>query len=396
MTVQTQEFQLVDALRTVAVNGSYNASRALSKWLHRGVRLTTDGFSDLPISQAASAIGEPDDVIAAVHLPLAGDISGHMLLAFPEAAALQLVDVMIGQPEGTAIEFGEMEQSCLEETGNIVCSAYANSLSKWLDLHIEPQVPHFVHDMACAIVDPMIMDLATHRDTVLVAHTDFLLDAQSLEWAFMLVPSHASLISMTERCDLEHARQQAMQTIAINGAFEASRAVSKWLRRGVKLSTDGFSRVPFNQMAAGFDESKPVVALHLPLREQLHGHTLLVMPFEHALQLVDILLGQEPWTTKEIGELEQSALEETGNIVSSAFVNSWAKWLDIRVEPGAPQFAFDLPGAIMESVVSEQALMSDDVFMAKTEFVISDQCVEWVFALLPAPSAMRLIETSCQ
>ena len=111
--------------------------------------------------------------------------------------------------------------------------------------------------------------------------------------------------------------------------------------------------------------------------------------------LMSLPIAGEPGTTKEIGALEQSALEETGNIVASAFVNSWAKWLDIRVEPGAPQFALDLPGAIVESVLSEQALMSDEVFMAKTEFVIADQCVKWIFALLPAPSAMRLIESSC-
>lgn len=181
-----------------------------------------------------------------------------------------------------------------------------------------------------------------------------------------------------------------------NGAFAASRAMSKWLKRGVKISTDGFTRVPLADVATKFDESTPIVALHLALGEQLHGHALLCIPEQHALRLVDILMSQPTGTATEIGELEQSCLEETGNIISGSFTNSWSTWLDIRVEPGIPQFVFDLPAAVMESALSEQALVGDEVFMARTDFIVDDQRLEWVFMLLPTPSAMRLIETSCQ
>jgi len=57
MTTATTDRQLAEALHTVAVNGSYNASRALSKWLRRGVRLTSDDFRNVPIPEASSAIG---------------------------------------------------------------------------------------------------------------------------------------------------------------------------------------------------------------------------------------------------------------------------------------------------------------------------------------------------
>ena len=94
--------------------------------------------------------------------------------------------------------------------------------------------------------------------------------------------------------------------------------------------------------------------------------------------------------------MEQSCLEETGNIIFSSFVNSWSTWLDIHIEPASPQYVFDLPEAVMASVIPEQALVSDEVFLAKTLFLLDDQWLEWVFFLLPAPSAMRLIESSCQ
>lgn len=392
---QTTTIELSTALRTVAVNGAYAASRALSKWMRRGVRLTCDGFESVPIAEAAAVIGAPDEAIAAIHLPLAGDLFGHILLTFPEETALSLVDIMVQMPPGTSSEFGELEQSCLCETGNIVSSAYANSLAKWLKLHIEPKVPTFVHDMVSSILDPLLADMAIYRDEVFVASTEFLLDSQRLQWGMLLIPSHETLNLMEERCQLDSLRQNALQTIAVNGAFNASRAMSKWLKRGVKISTEGFTQVPIQEVGTQIDESTPSVGLLMELSGQLHGQALLVVSQEHAIKLVNLLLNGESDPVTEINDMARSCLEETGNIISGAFVNAWSTWLGVQVEPKVPQFVMDLPDAFVQSVLAEQVLVSDDVFMARTDFILDELALEWTFMLLPAPSAMRLIEASC-
>ncbi|MEK6799815.1 MAG: chemotaxis protein CheC [Planctomycetota bacterium] len=395
MTIATDP-NLAIALRTVAVNGSYNASRAMSKWLRRGVRLTSEGFKTVPIAEASATLGQPDDPIAAIHLPLAGDVSGDMLLTFPESVALRLAEIIMQAPEGSAETLGELEQSCLQETGNIVASAYANSLAKWLKLTIEPAAPTFCHDMVCSVIDPVLSEQARYHDDLLMAVTEFLLDARRMQWGMLLLPSEASWHLIEERCRLDAFRQNALQTIAVNGAFNASRAMSKWLKRGVKLTTEGFERLPLDGLAAKFDESKPVVAMRTSLTDQMHGCSLLVMKEEHACRLADLLLGQPIGTADLSGELEQSALQETTNIVASAFVNSLSTWLDIVIRPGAPEFALDLPAALCESVLAEQAMVSDEVFAARTDFLLDEQWAEWEFVLLPSPSALRLIESSCR
>ncbi|MGB0714954.1 MAG: chemotaxis protein CheC [Phycisphaerae bacterium] len=396
MTAETKSFVHSDALRTVAVNGAYNASRALSKWLHRGVRLNTDGFRMVPITNVASTVCGEDETVAAVHLPLDGDLDGHLLLVFPEKVGLALSDMMMQLPVGTSKAFTDLEESCLCETGNIVGSSYANSLAKWLELSIEPSVPTFACDMASSILDPLLMEQAMSHDEVLMASTEFLLDGDRVEWSLLLLPTNDSLAKMESRCHAETARREALQTIAINGAFNASRAMSKWLKKGVKLDTDGFSRVSLNDVTAQFDENEPIIALVMDLQEQMHGFAVLAMQETDARCLVDLLMQQSPGTTKEFGEIERSCLEETGNIISGSYVNSWSTWLEIEIEPYVPQFVNDLPGAILQGVLAEQALVGDEAFMARTNFFINDQSLEWLFMLLPSPSAMRLIETSCK
>ncbi len=395
-TSESAAHVFADALHTVAVNGAYNASRALSKWLKKGVHLETQGFQHLPLDKAASIAGETDEPIAAIHLALAGDLSGHLLLTFTEDVALRLADIMLGMPAGSSAELTELEQSCLQETGNIVGTAYANSLAKWMNLHLEPQVPEFAFDMASSIIDPMVAELALYADEVYAASTVFLVDGQELEWGLLLLPSQESLKLMERRCDLDNVRGNALQTIAVNGAFNASRAMSKWIKRGVKISTDGFSRVPLAESANVFEEDAAMVALHMSLTDQLHGHTLLGFRYDDACKLVDMLMGQPAGTTTALGEIEKSCLEETGNIIASAFVNSWSVWLDVKVKPGAPEFVVDLPSAVIATLVSEQALVSDEIFLTRTEFVVDGELLEWVFMLMPAPSALRLIQSSCE
>lgn len=388
------ETSLADALRVVAVNGSYEASRAMSKWLRKGVRLTSDGFQSVPIGKASSIFGEPDEVIAAVYLPLVGDLGGHALLMFPRSVALKLVDIVRQTPDGTAIEFGRIERSCLEETGNIVAGAYANCLAKWLKVTVAPGVPTFIMDMASAVIDPLLSELVMHHDDVQVAMTEFVLDQHRLQWGLMLLPSPTSRQRMEERCKGDSVRLDALRTIAVNGAFNASRSVSKWLKRGVKISTPGFQLVPLNAAAAMFEENTPVAGLHSELGSQFHGHSLLVISKPSAFPLVDLLMQQPIGTTKELDEMAASCLSETANIISGSFVNSWANWLEVAITPGPPHFAVDLPAAILDTVFAEQALISDEIFLARTEFLLDAQMLEWVFYLLPSPSAMRLIETS--
>ncbi|MCG8408373.1 MAG: chemotaxis protein CheC [Phycisphaerales bacterium] len=393
-TTDSPALELADALRTVAVNSAYTASRALSKWFKRGVRLTSDGFETVPISEVAASTGDAEEPVIAAYMKLDGDIEGSVLLVFPEKTALSLVDLMIGAPDGTSKVLGELEASCLQETGNIVGSAFTNCLSTWLKVECIPASPTVVHDLATAVIQPLLVDQASVGDEALVSRTEFELDGHQLDWSFLLLPSADALSVMRKQCESDRVRQNALHAIAINGSFNASRSMSKWLRRGVRLSTEGFEKIALRDVCTTDNVDKPVVALHLELGSQLHGHTLMVMSQPTALELVDILAQQEPGTTESLNDMARSCLQETGNIISSAFVNSWAKWLEIHSEPQPPFLHVDMLEAILETMLVEQALVSDEVFMAKTSFSVDGRWFDWEYYVFPSPSSLRLIECS--
>lgn len=391
----TGSISMSEALRTVTVNSSYHASRALSKWFRRGVRLTCDGFAETPLHELADALGEADSCVAAIHMALEGELSGDVLLAFPEATALALADLLMGSPPGTARSLGEIERSALQETGNILGSALTNSLASWLKLDVRPSAPVVLHDLAGAVIQPLVVQHVAAADSAFLTQTEFELDGSKLDFRMLLLPAPEAMALIRSKCQADEVQANALHTLAINAAFDASRAMSKWLRKGVRLQTDGFVRVPLAQVTASHEGDAPVVAMHAPLVDQMHGHILMLMSMRKAGLLVDRLMGQPDGTTTEFGDMARSCLQETGNIISSAFINSWAKWLDIHCEPASPQVLVDLPESILESALIEQAQVGDEALLALTEFSVDGQWLEWELFVLPTPASLRLIEAFC-
>jgi len=94
--------------------------------------------------------------------------------------------------------------------------------------------------------------------------------------------------------------------------------------------------------------------------------------------------------------LDLDKLQETANIVATSFTNSVAKWLELETEPTSPELVLDLPQAVFESVLAEQAAVSDEVLLSKAVFRLDGEWLECGFYVLPTPASYRLIESFCR
>ena len=386
---------LDEALRAAAVNGSYHTSRSLSKWLKRGVRLHTDGFEQVPITEVGGVAGPPDEPVAAVHMMVQGDLQGDVLLVLPEATARTLVDILLNVPAGKTQSLGEFEQSCLQETGNIVATSFCNSLSQWMGLRVVPASPMFAYDLACALIEPLVLCDAACSDAAWVARTEFELESQKLDWCMLLLLTADSLQRIRGCCESDRARQNALHALVANSAFAASRSISKWLKRGVRISTNGFERVRLGDVGHLLQSEEPVVLLHTELAHQLPAHLMLAMSVPNGHQLAELMMPGSGGQGLAFSDMASSCLVETANIVATSFANHIAKWLNLSTAPSTPQFRVDLPEAALESIVQEQALIGDDCLLSRTTFHVEGQSMECELFVLPTPQSFRMIEALC-
>lgn len=185
----------LDALREVANIGAGHAATALSQLTGRRIMIDVPSVHVNRLEDAPRLFGEPDEVVAAVLMHFLGDLTGRTLLLFERDGAYRLADLLLSRTAGQTQAFGEMEQSSIKETANILTGAYMNALSDFLGMMLLPSVPSMAVDLAGAILSSAYLNFSQDREYVICLDTRFRFTetGSTLVGHFMMLPDAASL-----------------------------------------------------------------------------------------------------------------------------------------------------------------------------------------------------------
>ncbi len=189
----------IDALREAGNIGAGNAAIALSQMVNKKVGLSTPKASLLRLSKVPDLLGGPEALVAGVYLNVAGDCSGSIILLLEEDSATRLAALMVPGDEEATDELTIVKKSALQETGSILSASYLNALGQLTGLFFKPSVPGFAIDMAGAILDNVLVDLAEGADHVLVVETDFMVSGVKVLGHLVLFPDLKTLSTILER-----------------------------------------------------------------------------------------------------------------------------------------------------------------------------------------------------
>ena len=144
-----------------------------------------------------------------------------------------------------------------------------------------------------------------------------------------------------------------------------------------------------------------VLAVYVGITGSLKGHGLLIFSPADAHRLADILLagllgpGELPMdeTTDPLifDELELSALQESGNVTISAFLNELGMHLHEPVQPTPPQVVLEMAGAVMDAVLLDLVSEQDQVLAAKTQFSEGGRAIDGTLLILPRPDSLPVL-----
>ena len=80
----------------------------------------------VPLVDIPNVLGGPEQEAVGIYLQSEGDLVAQFVLVLPFEKACELVDLVMGQPEGTTTYLGSMERSALGEVGNITTGYFLN------------------------------------------------------------------------------------------------------------------------------------------------------------------------------------------------------------------------------------------------------------------------------
>jgi chemotaxis protein CheC len=150
-------------------------------------------------------------------------------------------------------------------------------------------------------------------------------------------------------------------------------------------------------MAGGADAI--VVAVYVGITGSMTGHALLMLPPDGARRLAGILLDgffEEPDSDTLRGslafdEMQISALQEVGNVTIGAFLNEIGRHLSEPVVPTVPQAVVEMAGAILDGVLMDLIVDSDQILAAETTFQEGDDQIQGTLLVLPKPAPLAVL-----
>lgn len=134
----------LDALTELVNLGVGRAAVNLREMVGEQVHLSVPLLKLVNRMDAAALLVRPErSKLVAVHQIFEGDISGRVLLIFPEVKSLELVRAVTGG-ELSLEEIIELEQEALAETGNIILNGCMATIANMLERSLKMSMPEIL------------------------------------------------------------------------------------------------------------------------------------------------------------------------------------------------------------------------------------------------------------
>jgi chemotaxis protein CheC len=185
---------------------------------------------------------------------------------------------------------------------------------------------------------------------------------------------------VTTYSDLE---LDALRELANIGSGTAATALSQMLARSIDVSVPIAAALPLAEAVEAVGAPDLIVTgVVLPIFGDLDALAVLLFESEDADQICE-LLGVEAGS-----ELATSALAEIGNILCSSYLGAVVSMTGLSLEPGPPQTASDMLGAIVESVLAASASETDIALLLDSDLRIEGEESSFTFMLIPTAAGV--------
>lgn len=187
----------------------------------------------------------------------------------------------------------------------------------------------------------------------------------------------------------------ALREIGNIGAGNAATALAQMVNRKIDMKVPRISILPFAEVADTVGGAEALVAgINLQILGDIRGNMLFLLPAPSASLLVDMLFSRQEGQASGLDEMDRSALMEIGNILSATFLGAVSMVTSLNISPSVPALAFDMAGAILNSVLYQIGEVADDTMLIETAFVRGGCQIIGYFFLIPEPLSLGKILAS--
>ncbi|MBU1043534.1 MAG: chemotaxis protein CheC [Candidatus Omnitrophica bacterium] len=187
----------IDMLKEVGHICTGNATIALSQVLSQKVELTIPDLKLIDSDKVLEELKGTQEVLVGVSVQLLGNLTGNIVLMFPEKGAYSLIDAVSQYRKelGNATEYGV---SSLKEIGNIVISAYLATLSTFTRQVILHSTPNLICGTLETVFNVAFSKMKTETNKVILIETFFKIAGKDIDGSFFLIFEPAMVLKLID------------------------------------------------------------------------------------------------------------------------------------------------------------------------------------------------------
>lgn len=194
---------------------------------------------------------------------------------------------------------------------------------------------------------------------------------------------------------MDVVQYDVLKEIGNIGAGNATTALATMLQVKVDMKVPKVALLDFQELPEILGGAENIIAgILLTLSGNIDGMMMFVLERDAAHSMVNMLMGQDVPLDAEFSEMEASALQEIGNIITGAYLSSLSNLTQMAINASVPYIAIDMAGAILSVPAIEFGKIGDKALLIQTEFGEKDTQVNGFFILIPTLDSYNAILTS--
>lgn len=167
------------------------------------------------------------------------------------------------------------------------------------------------------------------------------------------------------------------------GAGNAATALAQMLQTKVDMTVPKVELLDIEKISSILGGEELIVAgIYLTLDGDVQGSVMFLLNQESAHKLVNQLMGCTVNLDADFTEIELSALQEIGNIISGAYLASLSTLTNLKINQSIPYLCIDMAGAILDVPAVEFGTQGDKALFIQTKFG-DKESMEGYFFLIP-------------
>jgi chemotaxis protein CheC len=187
---------------------------------------------------------------------------------------------------------------------------------------------------------------------------------------------------------------EILRKISEKAARKASKDLEKLTDREIVLMISTVDVKGLSKLSPTLKRDAVVTGIYVPISGQISGSALLVVPNEDSFLLSDIIVGRKAGTTKHLTKLDESALEEVGNIIACSYITVLGNYLQAEMIEHPPVFQKAMFGALLEQSITNFAQKAEKAFLVELKFAFKNVTITGYLILLFSAEEIEAILTS--